>query len=281
MKKVLLVGKGSFLARSFIERESSGLRLRAISHNEIESIDFENYDCVVNMAYRPSYFTATYSEEADFCLQVARNVAASGNHFVMMSSRKVYGTNSPYPVSETAPLSATDAYGSNNIITESKVVDLLGDRCTILRPSNVFGFEPGRHTFFGLAISRLLEQKRLVFDFSAFTARDFLPVEHFSRILAAVIKVSPSGIFNVGSGVALPVGQICLWIMEGYGQGEVLITKAHEFDRFLLDITKLESVLGPQPHLTHAIYESSIRIGRMILDLEATVSKSHASPGAG
>jgi nucleoside-diphosphate-sugar epimerase len=121
-----------------------------------------------------------------------------------------------------------------------------------------------------MAISRLLEQKRLVFPFSAFTPRDFLPVQEFARLLAAMIEQRPAGIFNVGSGLALPVGQICLWIMEGFGQGEVIITKPHQFDRFRLDITKLEAALGPQPDLTPMIYESSVAIGRTMREFEAS-----------
>jgi len=274
MRNILLVGKGSFIAKNFVAHYGSAFSLHAISHLEIDSVDLKDYRCVVNMAYKPSYFTTASTEETDYCLQVARRVASSSSHFVMMSSRKVYGTSTPFPVPETAPLMASDLYGSNNIFTEARVFDLLGDRCTILRPSNVFGWEPGRHTFFGLAISKLLEQKRLVFPFSAFTPRDFLPVEHFCNILAAMIHASPAGIFNVGSGMALPVGQICLWIMEGYGQGEVVITKPHEFDRFRLDISKLEALLGPQPDLTQMIYESSVGIGRKMRELDASIGSS-------
>jgi nucleoside-diphosphate-sugar epimerase len=269
MQRVLLVGKGSFIAKNFVERYGAACAVRAVSYIESEFLDLSDYRCVVNMAYRPSYFIEPCSEETDFCLRIARRVAAGSSHFVMMSSRKVYGTNTPFPVSETAALNATDTYGMNNIFTESRVLELLGDRCTILRPANVFGWEPGRHTFFGLAISRLLEHQRLVFPFSAFTPRDFLPVQHFSRILAAIVELCPAGIFNVGSGLALPIGQICLWIMEGYGRGEVVITRPQQFDRFRLDISKLEAVIGPQPDLTLMIYESSVAVGRAMRDLEA------------
>ncbi len=267
MQRVLLVGKNSFIGSNFIALEGPTLSLHAVSHTEIESVDFRKYDCVVNTAYQWSYFNTAYGEERDFSLQVARKVAAHGPHFVMLSSRKVYGTRTPFPVSETAPLNAEDFYGRNNITTEGKVLDLLGDRCTILRPANVFGFEPGRHTFFGLAISRLLGKQPLVFDFSAFTPRDFVPVEHFSRILKGIVEACPPGIFNVGAGVALPIGQVALWIIEGYGQGEIVITKPHEFDRFRLDIAKLEAVVGPQPDLTQTVREASVRVGKRMREL--------------
>lgn len=272
MQRVLLVGKNSFLAKSFIEREGSGFALDAISHTEIDAADLTGYDCVVNMAYRWSYFNTPYNEEADFALGVARKVAesgvaASGAHFFMLSSRKVYGTSTPFPVPETAPLLAQDFYGTNCIATETRVRELLGERCTILRPANVFGFEPYRHTFFGLAITRLLASEPLIFNFSAFTPRDFLPVDEFARMLGGLVRAKAPGVFNVGSGVALPIGQVALWIIEGYGRGEIHITKPHEFDRFRLDISKLEAVIGAQPDLTETIREASVEIGRKIRDL--------------
>jgi UDP-glucose 4-epimerase len=267
MQRVLLVGKNSFIGSNFLAQEGPALSLDSISHEEIESVDLRKYDCVVNTAYQWSYFNAAYSEERDFTLQVARRVAAHGAHFVMMSSRKVYGTKTPFPTPETASLSPEDFYGRNNVTTESKVLELLGPRCTILRPANVFGFEPGRHTFFGLAISRLLQKKPLVFEFSGFTPRDFIPVEHFSRLLAAIVKSCPPGVFNVGAGVAVPVGQIALWIIEGYGQGEIQITKPHEFDRFWLDITKLEAVVGSQPDLTQTIRRASLLVGERMREI--------------
>ena len=106
MQRVLLVGKNSFIGGNFIALEGPTLSLHAVSHSEIESVDFRKYDCVVNTAYQWSYFNTAYSEERDFSLQVARKVAAHGAHgahFVMMSSRKVYGTEDPVSGSRDGP----------------------------------------------------------------------------------------------------------------------------------------------------------------------------------
>ena len=272
MGRVLLVGKSSFIAKSFLEQAGSTLELDAVSHHEVASVPFRRYSCVVNMAYEPSYFRSACSEEDDFCMQVACKVALTGAHFIMMSSRKVYGTNMPFPAPESAPLLAEDVYGRNCIATEKRVQRVLGERCTILRPGNVFGFEPGRHTFFGLAITKLLANEPLVFNFSAFTPRDFIPVEHFGRVLAQIVAARPPGIFNVGSGLAVPVGQVALWIIEGFGRGEVHMTHPHHFDRFRLDTTHLQEVIGPQPDLLQAIQQSSLEIGKRIRDLEQTAA---------
>ena len=40
----------------------------------------------------------------------------------------------------------------------------------------------------------------------------------------------PGGILNVGSGVALPIGRLALWLIEGYGRGRLTIDSPDERD---------------------------------------------------
>ena len=35
----------------------------------------------------------------------------------------------------------------------------------------------------------------------------------------------PGGILNIGSGIGLPTGRLALWIIEGYGRGELVIAE--------------------------------------------------------
>ena len=49
---------------------------------------------------------------------------------------------------------------------------------------------------------------------------------------------------NVGSGLALPTGRLALWIMQGFGGGELLVASYEEKDRFVLDIGRLEARYG-------------------------------------
>jgi dTDP-4-dehydrorhamnose reductase/UDP-glucose 4-epimerase len=270
MKKVLLVGKNSFIGKNFHETCRSHFQVDAISHREVDLVDLGSYSTVLNVSYQPEYFHAAYSEDIDFALRLARRLPTGGPHFFLISTRRVYGNSAPFPVCENQPLAPYDVYGTNSATTEQRVLDLLGDRCTIVRGANAFGFEPGRHTFFGLASTYLLEKNRLTFNFSPYTRRDFIPVESFSNILRQLVETAPGGIFNVGSGKSLPVGQVALWIIEGYGRGEMLATSSKEYDAFQLDISKLERLLGPQPDLTDLIRERSIQIGRQIQDLCAS-----------
>jgi dTDP-4-dehydrorhamnose reductase/UDP-glucose 4-epimerase len=130
-------------------------------------------------------------------------------------------------------------------MTEQAVQGMLGDRCTILRVSNVFDFEPGRHTFFGIALRTLKEEGRIVLDVSPYVRRDFVHAEDFASMLFRVIDRVPGGILNLGSGQAIEVGRIALWLLEGFGAGQLLVLTPEERDQFELDITRFESLFGP------------------------------------
>lgn len=79
---------------------------------------------------------------------------------------------------------------------------------------------------------------------SPFVARDFLPATTFAGLLAKIAVAPPGGILNVGSGIALPTGRLALWILEGFGRGELVIESTEEKDPFVLDIGKLRALYG-------------------------------------
>jgi UDP-glucose 4-epimerase len=241
----MLIWKGSHLAQAVLRATFGGLLIHSVSHHvDLDTIDLTPYSVVINMAYDQKYMREPYVEGLDYDLAVARRVARSNAHFVMMSTRRVYGAYSPYRISEDHAPNPQDHYGRNKFRTECAVQELLGSQCTILRVANVFDFEPGRHTFFGIALNSLKSNGQITLDVSPFTRRDFIYVTDFANVVHRVLASPPPGLFNLGSGNATAVGHIALWIIEGYQQGSLLVTSPMDRDSFELDTTKLESHLG-------------------------------------
>jgi UDP-glucose 4-epimerase len=243
---VLLVGKSSQLARAVLETASAAIAVHAVSHDtDWNAIHFDDFDVVVNMAYDPRYMREPYDEAKDFDLWVARKTDAARPHFVMLSTRRVYGPNAPFPANESTVPAPADHYGRNKLATEIAVKQLLGPRCTILRVANVFGFEPGHHTFFGIVLKSLKERGQIVLDVAPTVRRDFIYIEDFARIVRALLANPPGGTLNIGSGVATELGSIARAVIEGYGEGQLVVESEQERDNFLLDVSRLESVIGP------------------------------------
>jgi dTDP-4-dehydrorhamnose reductase/UDP-glucose 4-epimerase len=244
--RLLVVGQNSFIAGHLLSVLPEGAA-RAVSHGDLDQPDLlDGVEVVINAARHPQSSREDYDlETLDLDLRLARRIGDLPVRMIMLSSRKVYA-QSDRPLTEDAPTGPADAYGANKLRAEHEVNAILGERLTILRLANIFGDErvPGRRSFLAILLNRLAEQNQILYDMSPFVERDFLPAETLAVILAKIAKEPPGGILNIGSGIPLPTGRIALWIMEGFGGGELLIEKFEEKDRFVLDVAKLKERFG-------------------------------------
>jgi dTDP-4-dehydrorhamnose reductase/UDP-glucose 4-epimerase len=202
---------------------------------------------VVSFARHPLLGSADYeSATKDPDLRLAARLAGRDIDYVMLSSRKVYAPGDR-PLAEDDPTGPQDRYGRHKLAVERALRERLGERLTILRLANVFGYERGRarRTFMSLSLDRLARDRQIRFDMSPFVERDFLPVGACARVLVRIVAAPPGGVLNVGSGIPLPTGRIALWVLEGFGRGELVIESPREHDAFVLDVGRLTSLYGP------------------------------------
>jgi dTDP-4-dehydrorhamnose reductase/UDP-glucose 4-epimerase len=259
---ILLVGAGSLLGRGVLD-VADGAAITAVSHDRFDAAMARDHDVVVNMAYDPRHMREAYDPARDFDRKVAEAVAGGRGHFVMLSTRKVYGPGHEGPIGEDAPCRPADAYGRNKLETEGAVRALLGNRATILRLANVFGFEPGRHTFLGIALENLKVHGRITLDANPFVQKDFIPLSDCAMAILSVIRKMPSGTFNLGYGTATEIGRIAMWLIEGFGRGELVVSSAEERDSFLLDTSRLQA-LGLLPEPRKPIRQCCVEIGERL-----------------
>jgi len=263
--RILIVGRGSFLA-GHVLRALPPVRVRAVGHDEILRPDLlDGVACVVNFARHPLLGSEGYRPETmDPDLRLARRLGERRVAYLMLSSRKVYAPGAG-PLAESAPTGPGDLYGHHKLAAEEQLRGLLGERLTILRLANVFGYErgPARRSFLSISLDRLASEGEIHYDMSPFVARDFLPVEAFARLLAKIAGAPPGGILNVGSGIGLPTGRLALWILEGFGRGRLVIDAPREHDAFVLDVSRLRRLHG-EPCTFEEIRARAVEIGRRL-----------------
>lgn len=262
--RILVVGRHSFLAQHVLETLSSE-QVQAVGHDDVERPDLlDGIDCVVNFARHPMASRDPYPLELDTDLRLARRIGHADIAYIMLSSRKVYAPGAG-PLAENAPTGPGDAYGRNKLAVEQALRGVLGERLTVLRLANIFGYErtSGRNTFVSISLERLARQGHIHYGMSPFVERDFLPVDTFAQTLARIAAAPPGGILNVGSGIGLPCGRLALWILEGFGRGELVIGSTEEKDAFVLDIKRLEDLYG-RPCVFEDLREACVAIGRRL-----------------
>jgi dTDP-4-dehydrorhamnose reductase/UDP-glucose 4-epimerase len=263
--RILIVGRNSFLAGHLL-RQLPGDRVRAVGHEAIARPDLlDGIACAISCARHPLLGSERYEQATmDPDLRLAERIGTRAIAYVMLSTRKVYAP-ADGPLAEDAPIAPGDLYGRHKLAAEQRLRDLLGERLTVLRLANIFGFErqPGRRTFLSLSLDRLRREGRIHFDMSPFVARDFLPVERCARLLAEIAQAPPGGVLNLGSGIGLPTGRLALWIIEGYGRGELVIASPEEKDPFVLDVGRLAGLYGP-PCTWDDLRQSCLELGRRL-----------------
>lgn len=262
---LLVVGKNSFIAGHLLSILPPGYA-KAVSHDALDRPGLlDGIETVINAARHPASSSDDYDLEAlDPDVGLAKLIGDRDVRMVMLSSRKVYAP-ADRPLGEDSPIGPTDAYGANKLRAEESCAAMLGERLTILRLANIFGDErvPGRRSFLAMLLNRLAEQNQIRYDMSPFVERDFLPVEILAPLLAKIAQEPPGGVMNVGSGIPLPTGRIALWIMEGFGGGELLVDSFEEKDRFVLDIERLSERYG-LPCMPDDLRERCLDLGRRL-----------------
>lgn len=245
---VLVIGSSSFLVQTLRQRPEAQSFIYC-EFNEIgdEALWNSGIETVINFACDPVVFQGGYSDFDRMCALKAQRIGA---HYIMISSRAAYGiTDSFMSFSENSDwLEAVSPYGLGKRLIEKKLSESI-NKLTILRPSNIFGYEYSRdmprRTFFGFMMKSLKERGVLTFDIAPNVQKDFLDVSSFVECVLKILQQPKGGIYNVGSGVSLTVSDVADALIQGFGRGKIEYKEALKTqDSFCLDMSKAKEEYG-------------------------------------
>jgi len=256
---VVVIGKNSFLANQLKQLEGCQ-KWVFVTHQEIKSKPscLLNADVVINFAIEPSVFTKNFSEAVSFEIWLVKQIQHYHSvHYIMISTRQVYGDF--HYLEESLKPKPISIYGNNKLKIEDRILELINpSRITILRCSNIFGFEIGRNTFFGSMLTSLIKNKEITFNISPKTVKDFIAVEDFAEVIFQIVRLRPAGLFNLGSGVDSRCGDLALEILEGFSEGRLISNNNRIEGQFFMDISKIKSLIN-YPNITDNSLKFSAR----------------------
>ncbi|UES60270.1 sugar nucleotide-binding protein (plasmid) [Roseibium aggregatum] len=265
-RSVIIFGKNSFLARGAIDAFQD-CKLILLEHREIEDIGFcESNSVVINFTCHPALENRPLKNQELTEFELVNIIRKTNFHVVQLSTRRVYGKFN-CPVTEESELDPQSIGGYNKLKSEKLLqANIPPDRLTILRLGNIFGLENDIHrrTFFARALTSLAFDGRINLDIDPRSEKDFLPLHFFARAVDDIARIRPSGTFNLGAGFSTSVGDICSWLINGFGRGKLNISQGVLTDSFWLDCSKIDK------HITAKIrrpeLQSSVReIGRSLV----------------
>jgi len=234
----LIVGKNSFISNS-VQCEND-----RISFSHTNNTQFKNYGSVLNCSIHPNYKEKKYDEQYDLDFHVAKKCSENNTHFIMLSTRRVYGMFDTLNIfDENSQVNPKDYYGENKLITENKIRKNFENHC-ILRCSNVYGLERNRKSFLSFCIDQLITDHKITYNISGKTKRDFIPVDLLSVIITKIVESKTKGLYNVGSSVGLEIEKVALHLIEGYGNGRFVQDGNDIKDQFILNNDKIKQQLS-------------------------------------
>jgi dTDP-4-dehydrorhamnose reductase len=240
LAKRLIVGKTSFIGTELAKLKDYDI----VAYKDVHHVDFSQYDGVINCALNPVFKTQTYDETIDVDYEIARLAYENNCHYVMISTRKVYGSSSELKAyTEESPTNPFDFYSENKLICEKKILQQFGDKTVVVRGSNLFGFELGRQSFMGFCMDQLKHSEKVIFSIGQETKRDFIDIYTSSFLLDLISRKKLTGIYNLSSNHGLEIGKVAKHLIRGYGKGEFLCTSDVVKEQFIIDNTKLTEEL--------------------------------------
>lgn len=150
MKKILIVGKGSYIGTAFEEYVRSfeyDISVLDTLGNEKDSFDYSGYDSIFYVAgivhrkkneVPPALY---YEVNRDLTLEIAKKAKASGvGQFIYLSSMSVYGKTMG-AITKDTPATPGNDYGKSKLEAEKLLMEQSDEsfRVCILRPPMVYG----------------------------------------------------------------------------------------------------------------------------------------------
>ena len=212
-KKVLIIGKKSFLGLSLYNYFKNIFDTKIIKFEELKKVKLNNYNFIINCTINKKYINNKYNYNNDFDFKITKLIKNSNIKQIFLSTRKVY---KPAPnINENGKISCYCNYSKNKLKTEKKIYKLLKKRALILRVANLIGISKvysnrkSHTTFFDIFKKNI--KKGIIFD-NKNIFKDFLPLNLFCKIIEHMIKKDLNGIYNVSLGQKVYLRDLINWL---------------------------------------------------------------------
>ena len=214
-KKIIIIGKKSFLAKNLFIYFNSRSKVKHISFEKFKKYkNLDGIDYVINCTSTFEYVNLKYKYKYDYDYQISKKIYKYKKcKFVFLSSRKIYKPDNN--IRENGKILLKENYSKNKYFTERKILDILKNRVLILRISNVIGLDQNRRsrklhkTFMDVFIKNI--KKNIIFN-NKKVYKDFLPVNIFVKIVFLLIKKNKFGIFNISMGKKVFLNDLIGWL---------------------------------------------------------------------
>ena len=138
-KKILIIGKKSFIGSSLKNYLSKFFYVKSISYEDINKKNkiFFSASHIINTSIHKNYINKKYDKKFDLDRKIITKLEKNKFIYFFLNSRKIYLPK--INIGESSKLKPKDNYAKNKLITEKFLKKKLGNKLVSLRISNVIG----------------------------------------------------------------------------------------------------------------------------------------------
>jgi UDP-glucose 4-epimerase len=258
--KIVVTGSSGFIGQVVVrELLTRGVDVLGVCRTPVDSdlplVVISDYshtpvgDVLIHLA-EDSNLTSVQKKGANYqkqALNVLSGLVNKGfSHVIYGSSSLVYGTKDDYPRNPNESVFPENIYTQTKLACEKFILEVKG---ISVRMANIYGFGMASNTVISDILKQIPGNNPIqVRDDSP--VRDFLWVEDAACGIVEMALSSGSGIYNLGSGAGVSIGDLLEKILhlagQSYRQIQVL-QPSKETSNLILDISLTTSTFGWLP----------------------------------
>lgn len=241
MKKILIIGKKSFLGSNLKMHLSKSYKIHNYSYEKIiykNEEFFNDYSHVINTSIHRNYIQKKYDIKYDLDRNFIQKFKKLNFFYVFFNSRKIYFPKEN--IKETSLILPINDYAKNKNITEKFLIKKINNKLISLRISNVIGKRRytnmrNNHKLFYDNFLEYKKNKKKIIVNNEF--KDFISIDQFSKIVGLIIKNRIKGIYNVSLGKKIYISEIVKWLDKKFSKNIRFINS--QKDSFTLSNKKI------------------------------------------
>lgn len=245
MKKILILGKKSFIAGNLFEYLKKKNLVTFKDFREIKNktnFFFSDFDYVINCSIDLNYINLKYQNKYDRDYLIAKKIKNLKVKQVIFSTRKIYKSKLNSTEEDTKKPNCN--YSKNKLKTEKKIKGLLKKKFLIFRVSNIIGLTKDnlnkKHkTFIDIFFQNI--KKNIIFE-NGKNFKDFIYIKKFCEIVELSITNNIYGTYNLSIGKKIYINKLVNWLNTyNKNKTKMKLLKSLDSDSFYLNNSKLKS----------------------------------------
>ena len=240
MKKVLIVGKKSFIGSHLYNYLKDFFYVKIFSFKDLAYKNLDYFDYIINCSIHPNYSRLKYNKKFDIDLKIINMLKNNYSKYIFLNTRKIY--KQKFNIKENFFYNPIDNYSKNKLRTEKQLIKIMKSRLVSLRISNILGSriflknKRAHNLFLDNYIKYRKNGKTMRFNDCY---KDFITIDYFNKVILKIIQKKITGIYNLSLGEKIYLSEIVKWLDPEFGKNIQFNYKNRDKYSFTLNSKKL------------------------------------------